>query len=148
MKCLSHNHDDHDHDHYYDDSILHDNQYVFFRYYLEMINGCEEGLQYIINYRNSVIISNNMLNDCIEALKTIQEANFLAWSIMEKIDLTAYEAIRSYDILIPFIEDAEECFEELDTNQVFNIIERNILPQYKDWAYKASSILDKHIPKN
>lgn len=113
-----------------------------------MIGGCEEGLQYITNSRDSVIISNSMVNDCLDALKAIQEANFLAWSIMEKIDQTAYEAVRSYDNIVPYIDEAEGRFEELDTNQVFNIIERNILPQYKDWAYKVSTILDKHIPKN
>lgn len=145
---MDHNHDDHDHDHYYDNRILHDNQYVFFRHYLDMIDGCEEGLQYITNSRDSVIISNSMVNDCLDALKAIQEANFLAWSIMEKIDQKAYEAVRSYDNIVPYIDEAEERFEELDTNQVFNIIERNILPQYTDWAFKVSTILDKHIPKN
>lgn len=148
MKCLGHNHDDHEHDHYYDDSVLHDNQYVFFRHYLDMIDGCEEGLQYITNNRDRVIISNSMLNDCIDALKAIQEANFLAWSIMEKIDLKAYEAIRKYDSMVSFIEEAEEHFEALEINQVFNTIEQNIIPQYISWANSVSSILDKHIPKN
>jgi len=145
---LGDNHDDHDHDHYYDNTKLHDNQYVFFRHYLEMINGCEEGLQYIINNRDRAIISNNMLNDCIEALKVIQDANFLAWSIMEKIDITAYEAIRSYDSLIPFIEDATDHFDALDINQTFSIIEQNILFQYKSWVHMVSKLLDKYIPKN
>lgn len=113
-----------------------------------MISGCKEGLQYITNNRDSVIISNSMVNDCIDALKAIQEANFLAWSIMENIDPEAYEAIRKYDSMVSFIEEAEEHFEALEINQVFNTIEQNIIPQYISWVNSVSSILDKNIPKN
>lgn len=147
---MGHNHDDHDHDHdhYYDDSILHDNQYVFFSHYLEMLKACENGLKYIIYNRTSVIIGKNMVNDCIETLKAIQDANFLAWSIMKKIDITAYDAINAYERLTPYIEEAEDYFEALDIDQTFIILEQNILPQYISWSDRVRDILEKHIPKN
>jgi len=143
---LGHNHDDHDHEHYYDDSILHDNQYVFLKHYINMLQTCEVGLQYILSDFKKGNKDIQMLKDCIVAIKAIQDANFLAWNLMKKINQTAFESIRSFDKVMPYIEEIDEV-DEKDLILSYEILEKGLLPEYLQWSSTVRNNLKQYTTK-
>lgn len=143
-----HIHDDHhDHDedeHYYDDHVMQSNQVVFLKHYLSMLDTCEHGLKYIVDTYRHQALDVQMVKDCIDALKAIDEANFLSWNIMKNIDRNAYNSIRSYDEFAPQIDDLSELV-EVDPAKVYTLLAANFVKQYANWSQEVKNALQQYI---
>ncbi len=142
---LGHKHDD-DHEHYYDDSYLHDNQFVFLKHYLNTIQTCEKGLQFIIKQGEDNNFDLQMINDCIGAVKALKDANFLAGNLMKKIDRPAYEKIHSYNkLMITSLNEIEKYVEKLDKENVLRTIAKELFPNYTMWSKDVNETVSIHL---
>jgi len=145
---MEHIHDhDHDHDdHYYDDTKLHDNQFIFLNHYLQMIDTCAEGIVYIkkrleLNHTFDL----QMFKDCFDAFNAIDSANFLAWNLMKKIDLHAHDTVRSFDQFKPTFEKVLAYQEQENLDKVIETLTTELFPQYTEWAEKVNKVITPHI---
>ncbi|WP_339060482.1 hypothetical protein [Tepidibacillus marianensis] len=142
---MGHHHDD-DHDHYYDDSKLHDNQFVFFQHYIQMLQTCEEGIRYISNrMANSPMLDLPMLQDCLDAYQAIDEANFLTFSIMRKIDLATFEYINEFDQLKPDLDRVKQFIETEQLDPIAPILIERLFPTYLTWSMEVQKRLIPYI---
>lgn len=140
-----HDHDD-DHDHYYDDSYLHDNQFVFLRHYLEMLETCEQGLDYITKrIKEEMTLEIPVLGDCTEALNAIDDANFLAANLMKKIDHPTYELIYTFKDLNPVFDQIKNATETENMEELASLLTDTLQPRFVQWSRQVHQALLKHI---
>ncbi len=144
---MGHNHDhDDDHDHYYDDSYLHDNQFIFLRHYIEMLLTCEQGLDYITKrIREEMTIEIPVLGDCTDALIAIDDANFLAANLMKKIDHPTYELIYTFKEFIPIFEQIKRASDTENVDELAALLTNTLQPQFVQWTRQVQTALLKHI---
>ncbi len=141
-----HNHG-HDHEHYYDHTKLHDNQHIFIKHYLDMLETCKQGIQYISN-KNNLAEQNDdkqMVQDCIKALDAIQDANILARGLIKHVDKEAYDLINSYEELAPERKQAIFLQEREDLEEIYRILTDEFFPKFFTWSEKVKESLMRHI---
>ncbi|MFV9510529.1 hypothetical protein [Tepidibacillus sp. LV47] len=141
-----HHHHDDEHEHYYDNTKLHDNQFVFLRYYLHMLQTCEQGIHYLSKrVENGQTLDLTQLQDCIEVFRTLENANFLSANIMKKVDFPTYELIHSFDQYKSHIEQVKQLMEKKETGRVVEILVGQVFPAYLEWSREVQKRLFPRI---
>jgi len=143
-------HHKHDHEHYYDHTKLYDNQHVFLKHYIEMLETCKQGIHYILNHQadDSHGIDLQMIQDCIQALHAIQDANILAKSLMKYVDQEVYDRILSFDSLTPELKQVISFQQVDDMDEVAQMLIRDFFPKFLTWSETVKAGIDKHVKED
>ncbi|OEF99494.1 hypothetical protein BHF71_08720 [Vulcanibacillus modesticaldus] len=143
---MGHNHDSKDNDHYYDNTILQDNQYVFLRHYAQMLETLDSGVLYILTrIKDENTFDLPMFQDVIEALKAIQNANILSSNLMKTVDKDAYNIILSFEEMAPIFEEVVKYQQEEDVDKLVNILVNDLFPKYLAWSTNVNEALTKYL---
>lgn len=142
----NHHHEHNDDDHYYDDTVLQDNQVIFLNHYIEMLQICDEGIEYLsIRIKKESYLDVTIFSNCIDAFKSIQEANFLSWNIMKKIDREVHDSIRSFEDFLPIFEQVLTYQEEGNYQLLADTLKEQLFPHYLDWSKKVQEAFKPYL---
>lgn len=143
---MGHNHDEED-DHYYDNSYLHENQLIFLTHYLDMLEACDKGIQFVQAKIQNGEINQQMMKDCLDALHAMNDANFLAWNLMKTIDQETYNHIRSFEkTILPTLREVDDAFKKDSICDITEILIDNLYPTYLQWSSITQEKINSQIP--
>lgn len=121
-------------------------QYTLIKQYLGVINNLNEAIDYIIKEINEQNTLNlKIYNDCISAFQIINKTNPLLISIFKEFDSDVYEAIISFEDIIPYFDEVLMYQEEGDIDNVIKVLIDDLFPLYFEWAQEVIGEMSEYI---
>jgi len=147
-KEMGHHHDhDEEHEHYYDISKLYGNHFVYLKNYMDMLQGCEQGVKYLTQrVQMGHSLETSMLQDCLAVFSALWRANFLASNIFREVELSVFDLIKSFDEHITQLKQIKKFVDhnEMDKVDTRNLIE-TVFPAFLEWSGKVQKQLIPYV---